>query len=117
MKKAKEFIEGINPAFKNMDTSNLNTISYEFLVYCVDKALKKDKTIEYDVCKVAIDELREAAIKTIEVEECGDCPFYGTSETDGSSFCVMNNDIDYFEDVELPVNCPLKDNNYRIKLN
>ena len=55
-------------------------------------------------------------VKTIEVDQCGDCPFYGTSDFDSSSFCVMNNNIEYFEDKALPEDCPLKKNNYKIKL-
>ena len=45
MKEALKFLESINPSLKNEDVKNINTFSGEFLLYCIDKALKQGQSI------------------------------------------------------------------------
>ena len=47
-KEAIEFLYKINPSFKNMDINNTNTFGGEFLLYCIDKALKQGQSLPID---------------------------------------------------------------------
>ena len=47
-KEAIEFLCEINPSFKNMDINNKNTFGGEFLLYCIDKALKQGQSLPID---------------------------------------------------------------------
>ena len=74
---------------------------------------------ERDVLEVVINELREGSMKTIEVDNCQDCPF-ATISIDGFFHgCVL--DFNPEINTKLPKDkvhdeCPLKDNEYKIKL-
>lgn len=46
MREAIEFLEEINPSFKNQDITKINTFGGEFLIYCVQKALEKSNNLE-----------------------------------------------------------------------
>lgn len=81
------------------------------------------KEIEYDVLKAATDQIKEADIKIIEVDNCQECPFVVNDNEYGYHDCNIG-DMDIFDLKkweELPEGkvynkCPLKNNNYKIKL-
>ena len=56
-----EFLEEINPPFKNQDITKINTFGGEFLIYCVQKAL--DVSLQFNVkgedLKIVIDTLKK----------------------------------------------------------
>ena len=51
LREALEFLEKINPSFKNQDITKINTFGGEFLIYCVQKAFEK-KLLEDAIDKV-----------------------------------------------------------------
>ena len=53
MREAIEFLEKINPSFKNQDITKINTFGGEFLIYCVQKAL--DLSLEFNVKREDLD--------------------------------------------------------------